>query len=59
MPYVVGVVIFLTAGLAPSIVKESGSLHDSLHDYADDALLAESDVTIQFENHNHEARIVS
>ena len=31
-------------------MKEFHALHDSLHDYADDALLAESDVTIDFES---------
>ncbi len=50
VPYTVGVVIFLTAGLAPSVVKEFSSVHDSLHDYADDALRAERQVTIEFEN---------
>jgi signal transduction histidine kinase len=54
VPYVVGVVVFLTAGLAPSVVKEFGSLHQSLHDSADDALLAESDVTIQLEHLDRE-----
>ena len=50
VPYVAGVVVFLIAGIAPSVVKESGSLHGILHDHADDALLAESDVRIQFQN---------
>ncbi len=54
VPYLVGVVIFLTAGIAPSVLKEFGSLHQSAHDYADDALLAESGVRIQLEVHHLE-----
>jgi signal transduction histidine kinase len=49
-PYVLGVVIFLAAGLAPSVAKEWGAVHDALHEYADDALLAGSTVTIEFES---------
>ncbi len=50
VPYVAGIVVFLIAGIAPSVVKESGSVHRILHDYAHDALLAESDVSIRLEN---------
>lgn len=60
VPYVAGVVMFLAAGLAPSVVKEFGSLHGSFHDYADDALRAESEVAIHFENlgADHPRRLV-
>ena len=62
VPYVLGVVIFLVVGLSPSVVKEFGALHGSLHDYADDALLANADVTIEFENldseHSHQVLIL-
>lgn len=54
VPYTFGVVVFLIAGLAPSVVKEFSALDKSLHDYADDALLAGKDVAIEFENHDHE-----
>jgi signal transduction histidine kinase len=50
VPYVLGVFIFLLAGLSPAVVKEVDSLHRSLHEYAHDALRAKSKVTIQFEN---------
>ncbi len=50
VPYVAGIVIFLIAGIAPSVIKEFGSLHRTVHDYANDALLAESDVSIRLEN---------
>ena len=50
VPYVVGVVVFLAAGLAPSVVREFRPIHDALHEYADDALLARTDVQIEFEN---------
>ncbi|MEO6467994.1 MAG: hypothetical protein ABIP21_02755 [Acidimicrobiia bacterium] len=50
VPYVAGVVVFLVAGIAPAVVKESGSIHRILHDSADDALLAESNVSIRLEN---------
>ena len=50
VPYVAGVVVFLIAGTAPSVVKESSSVHRTLHEYADDALLAENDVSIRLEN---------
>ena len=52
--YVAGVVVFLMAGIAPSVVKESGSVHRILHDADDDALLAESTVSIRLENFNGE-----
>ena len=50
VPFVVGVVIFLLAGVAPSVVKESGALHDELHDLADDSLRAKSRVTLRVDN---------
>lgn len=50
VPYVVGVVIFLIAGLAPSFAHEIDSWHSGLHHYADDTLLAKGRVSIQFEN---------
>ncbi len=50
VPYVAGVLIFLLAGIAPSVVNESGWAHRTLHDSADDALLAENTVSIRLEN---------
>ncbi|MDZ4828492.1 MAG: hypothetical protein SGJ13_18790 [Actinomycetota bacterium] len=50
VPYTIGVVIFLAAGLAPSVVKEFSGMHGSLHDYADDALRADGEVLVEFEN---------
>ena len=59
-PFVVGVVIFLIAGIAPSVVKESGALHQEVHDVAVDSLRAESRVTIRVENADpeHPQRLV-
>ena len=50
VPYAVGAAVFLTAGLAPSVVKEFDGVHDAVHDFADDALLADGTVTAEFEN---------
>ena len=50
VPYTIGVVVFLIAGLSPSIANEFDGLHDSLHEFADDALLANNVVTIDFQN---------
>jgi hypothetical protein len=50
VPYTIGVIVFLAAGLAPSVVKEFDHLHDRLHEYADDALLANNFVAIEFRN---------
>ena len=62
VPYVLGVVIFLVVGLSPSVVKEFSSLHESLHNHANDALLANASVTIEFESldaeHTHQILIL-
>jgi signal transduction histidine kinase len=54
VPYIAGVMIFLIAGVAPSVVKESGWLHEQVHEIADDALLAEHEVTIRVRHDHHE-----
>ena len=56
VPYTVGVTVFLVAGLAPSIAKEFGSVHETLHDVSGDALRADSSVTIAIENHDPATR---
>ena len=50
VPYVVGVAVWLTAGLAPAVVHVSPMLHRSLHERAGDALRAGHEVTVHFEN---------
>ena len=50
VPYVVGVAVWLTAGLAPAVVHVSPTLHRSLHERAGDALRADHEVTVHFEN---------
>jgi signal transduction histidine kinase len=54
VPYIVGVVIFLAAGVAPSIVREVKPAHDALHRVADDALLAESAVSVHVDDAHRE-----
>ena len=50
VPYVIGVVVWLLVGLLPAVAHHSRSLHDLLHEQADDALKAGAPVTIHFED---------
>jgi signal transduction histidine kinase len=50
VPYAIGVAVWLSVGLVPSVVHESPSLHTGLHDRSGDALRANQEVTIHFGN---------
>ena len=59
VPYTIGVVVFLIAGLSPSIAKEFHGVHDALHEFAGDALLANNEVSMHFENFDTNAHRIA